>query len=82
MRTTPSSALQLLVQILDRYNSLEEFLGHIRRELDAPTQELPRWSDAVAGPAASSRTPEAPRLPQVSVAHSTSGRHARRDEPA
>ncbi|MEU0539083.1 hypothetical protein ABZ319_04375 [Nocardia sp. NPDC005978] len=80
MRTTPSSALQLLVQILDRYNSLEEFLGHIRRELDAPTQELPRWSDAAA-PAAS-RTPEAPRLPQVSVAHSTSGRHARRDEPA
>ncbi|MGV9408295.1 hypothetical protein ACWDOP_00155 [Nocardia sp. NPDC003693] len=39
---TDTGASRLLVQILDRYDTLEEFLRHIRAAMDAPTDELPR----------------------------------------
>ncbi|MEV6073197.1 hypothetical protein AB0L82_42200 [Nocardia sp. NPDC052001] len=42
MGTETSGALKLMAQILSSYSSLEEFLAHLRSELDAPTQELPR----------------------------------------
>ncbi|MFF0637550.1 hypothetical protein ACFYTS_34210 [Nocardia sp. NPDC004151] len=37
-----ASAVQLLRQILDRYGSLEAFLSQLYRELDQPTEEIPR----------------------------------------
>ncbi|MGV9408346.1 hypothetical protein ACWDOP_00410 [Nocardia sp. NPDC003693] len=39
---TSTGALRLLVQILDRYDTLEEFLRHLRAGMEAPTEELPR----------------------------------------
>ncbi|MFE3189436.1 hypothetical protein ACFXHA_10535 [Nocardia sp. NPDC059240] len=35
-------ALQVLADILMRYDSLDDFLRQLHRELDTPTQELPR----------------------------------------
>ncbi|MFI6866022.1 hypothetical protein [Nocardia sp. NPDC050406] len=49
-----SDAQRLLTEILTRYGSLDEFLAQVQRELDAPTEELPRvgvsWSDPSAWP--------------------------------
>lgn len=39
---TYGGALRVLAEILRRYNSLDDFLHQLHRELDAPTQELPR----------------------------------------
>ncbi|MFD7844769.1 hypothetical protein ACFV4K_17755 [Nocardia sp. NPDC059764] len=37
-----ASAVQLLSEILGRYGSLEAFLRQLYRELDQPTEEIPR----------------------------------------
>ncbi|AYF77745.1 hypothetical protein D7D52_32445 [Nocardia yunnanensis] len=41
------SAVALLVQILDRYGSLEAFSAQLHRELDEPTEQLPRLDTPV-----------------------------------
>ncbi|MBL1078334.1 hypothetical protein JK358_28395 [Nocardia sp. 2] len=44
--TTPATrhgtALHLWTEIADRYGSLDAFVTQVRREIDAPTMELPR----------------------------------------
>ncbi|MFF2554089.1 hypothetical protein ACFVUS_24030 [Nocardia sp. NPDC058058] len=42
MSTENGGALHLMAQILSSYSSLDEFLATLHRELEAPTQELPR----------------------------------------
>ncbi|MFE6862270.1 hypothetical protein [Nocardia sp. NPDC057668] len=37
-----TGAGRLLIQILNRYDTLDEFLAHIRQGIDAPTDQLPR----------------------------------------
>ncbi|MGV9833052.1 hypothetical protein ACWDUL_02450 [Nocardia niigatensis] len=39
---TPGGALRLLAAILTRYDTLDAFLAQLHRELDDPTQEIPR----------------------------------------
>lgn len=53
-----TDAQRLMAEILDRFGSVEAFLAQVKRELDAPTVELPRvsvprasaWSDPSAWP--------------------------------
>ncbi|MGX1811676.1 hypothetical protein ACWIGI_38640 [Nocardia sp. NPDC055321] len=41
-----TGAGRLLIEILDRYDTLDEFLAHIRAGVDAPTDQLPQvYSD-------------------------------------
>ncbi|QLY30459.1 hypothetical protein [Nocardia huaxiensis] len=40
--TAPGGALRLWAEISARYGSLDAFLEQLHREIDAPTQELPR----------------------------------------
>ncbi|WP_030512912.1 hypothetical protein [Nocardia sp. NRRL WC-3656] len=41
--TTPSAAL-LVEEIVDRYGSVEQFCNQLRRDLDDPTVQLPRFT--------------------------------------
>ncbi|MFD6357841.1 hypothetical protein [Nocardia tengchongensis] len=71
-QTASGGALRLLTQILDRYPSLEAFLTQLYRELDEPTEQLPRLH------------PDAPRLnppwwPITTEPATSQPRHALRD---
>lgn len=73
--TGSGEALRLLVEILARYDSVEDFLAQVRCELDGPTEVLPRldgghrsvWADPA-------------RWPITPKTSSGSGRHARADD--
>ncbi|MGW4249842.1 hypothetical protein [Nocardia sp. NPDC004722] len=47
---TYGGALRVLVDILRRYDSLEDFLRQLLRELDAPSHVLPRLVLRAPGP--------------------------------
>ncbi|MGV9412387.1 hypothetical protein ACWDOP_20945 [Nocardia sp. NPDC003693] len=79
-QTTHPSALRLLTEILTAYGTMDLFLAQARRELDYPTEELPRFVETTAPLWERALSPvPVPDLPAVSVPPPT-GRHARVDD--
>ncbi|MEU0543605.1 hypothetical protein [Nocardia sp. NPDC005978] len=76
-QTTHPSALRLLTEILTAYGTMDLFLAQARRELDYPTEELPRFVETTTPPWRHG-VPD-PDLAALPVPPPT-GRHARADD--
>ncbi|WP_282776338.1 MULTISPECIES: hypothetical protein [unclassified Nocardia] len=72
--TANTDAQRLLAEILARYGSMQAFFDQLQRELDGPTEELPRVTEPVTSPWA-----DPAEWPIRPVPTGGGGRHARKD---